>query len=123
MGQRASRAVGVVVSRGLALLFCVAMISGCATQAQPPILTPVEVQVPIATPVYCQVPPIAKPALPIASLEADSSPDDTIRAYAATVAILKGAVVERDLAIAGCAPPAAGAAATTVGEVAGGQNK
>jgi len=61
--------------------------------------------VPVATPVYCQVAKPDQPALPLSELKADSAPDDTIRAYAATVAILKGAVRERDLAIEGCAAP------------------
>jgi hypothetical protein len=82
-----------------------ATLCGCASAPPAPILTPIEVKVPVATPVYCQVAKLDKPALPIAALKADSAPDDTIRAYAATVAILKGAVRQRDLAIEGCAPP------------------
>jgi hypothetical protein len=81
-------------------------IYGCAAEPAPPILTPVEVKLPIATPVYCEVGKLDKPALPIATLKVDSVPDDTIRAYAATVAILKGAVAQRDLMLAGCAAPA-----------------
>jgi hypothetical protein len=82
----------------------IAAISGCTTQS-PPILTPVPVEVPIATPVYCEAASLQKPALPIATLKAESPPADTLRAYAATVAVLKGAVQERDLVIAGCAAP------------------
>jgi hypothetical protein len=89
----------------IAALITTAVTSGCAG-TPPPILTPIEVQVPIATPIYCQVAKLDKPALPIAELKSDSAPQDTIRAYAATVAILKGAVTERDLSIAGCAAPA-----------------
>jgi len=81
-----------------------ALLGGCAS-TPPTIMTPVEVKVPIATPVYCQVAKLDRPTLPIAALKADSAPADTIRAYAATVALLKGAVVERDAAIAGCAAP------------------
>jgi hypothetical protein len=81
------------------------LIAGCASPL-PPILTPVEVKVPVATPVYCNVGKLDKPALPLAALKADSAPADTIRAYAATVALLKGAVQERDSVIAGCAAPA-----------------
>ena len=62
-------------------------------------------KVPVATPVYCQVAKLNQPALPIAALHPDSAPADTVRAYAATVAILKGAVRQRDLVIEGCAPP------------------
>ena len=87
------------------MLIAMSMAAGCAGTA-PPILTPIEVQVPIATPIYCRVAKLDKPGLPIADLKSDSAPQDTIRAYAATVAILKGAVTERDLSIAGCAAPA-----------------
>lgn len=81
------------------------VIGGCAVQPPSPAFTPIEVKVPIATPVYCQVAKPAKPELPITALRPDSAPADTIRAYAATVAILKGAVRERDEELAGCAPP------------------
>ena len=104
MGQRAGRRVIVVVKR-LAAVLIMLTLSGCAAQPQAPILTPVEVKVPVAVPVYCNVANLAKPELPLATLKADSAPDDTIRAYAATVAVLKGAVRERDLLIAGCAAP------------------
>ncbi len=93
-----------MVKSSLALLIMVT-IAGCAAQAPAPILTPVKVKLPIVIPVYCQVAKIDKPTLPIAALKSDSAPDDTIRAYAATVAILKGAVRQRDLVIAGCAAP------------------
>lgn len=86
----------------IALTLTLAIISGCTTAPQP-IPTPIEVQVPVATPVYCQVGELDKPALPLSTLKPDSAPADTIRAYAATVAILKGAVRQRDLAIEGCA--------------------
>ena len=92
-------------------------ISGCATQSQP-ILTPVSVEVPIATPVYCEASTLEKPALPIAALTPDSPPADTIRAYAATVALLKGAVEERDLVIAGCAAPVGNAQTPSTLEIA-----
>jgi hypothetical protein len=86
------------------LVGLILMVSACATE-QAPILTPIEVKVPIAIPVYCQVAKLDKPALPLAGLSSGSAPDDTIRAYAATVAVLKGAVVQRDLMMAGCAAP------------------
>ena len=98
--------------RSSSTLVAVATISGCASAPPQPILTPIEVKVPVATPVYCQVAKLDKPALPISALKTDSAPDDTIRAYAATVAILKGAVRQRDLAIEGCAAPAGAQDAT-----------
>ena len=109
MGQRAGgRAVVMVKIRtALVLIFAaiaLAGLSGCATTAAP-ILTPVTVEVPISTPIYCEASALSKPKLPIADLKADSAPADTIRAYAATVVLLKGAVQERDLVIAGCAAP------------------
>jgi hypothetical protein len=67
----------------------------------------VTASVPIATPVYCQVPPLTHPVLPISALTDTSPPADTVRAYAASVAILKSAVVERDASLEGCAAPAA----------------
>ena len=82
------------------------LIAGCAS-APPfaPVATPVTVKVPVYEPVYCATPALAKPALPIAQLQANSAPADTMRAYAATVVMLKGAVNERDAVIAGCAKP------------------
>ena len=47
----------------------------------------------------------ANPALPIAGLAAASAPADTLRAYAATVVVLKATVRELDSLIAGCAEP------------------
>jgi len=94
-----------MVRRSLSLVGLLAVLGGCASEQSPPIATPIEVQVPIAKPVYCTVAKLDKPALPIGALKADSAPADTLRAYAATVAILKGAVAQRDLALAGCAAP------------------
>jgi hypothetical protein len=94
-----------VVKTIIVTMALMAGICGCASAPPPPILTPIEVKVPVATPVYCQVAKLDKPALPIAALKSDSAPEDTIRAYAATVAILKGAVRQRDLALQGCAAP------------------
>jgi hypothetical protein len=118
MGQRARGGVIVVVNSRIASVICIGALWGCAAQPQP-ILTPVEVQVPIATPVYCEVSKLDKPALPIGALNAESPPADTIRAYAATVALLKGAVEERDLELAGCADPAA----TTPPQISGANSK
>src|SRR5579872_669619 len=103
MGQRASAGV-VSVVKLIALTLTAAIISGCTT-APPPIETPVEVKVPVATPVYCQVGKLSRPSLPLSTLKPDSAPADTIRTYAATVAILKGAVRQRDFAIEGCTAP------------------
>jgi hypothetical protein len=118
MGQRASGGAVIVVRTLIALVVLGASICGCATEQPQPILAPVEVKVPVATPVYCQVAKLDRPELPISALKADSAPDDTIRAYAATVAVLKGAVRERDLAIEGCAAPAGGQAATPLSQAA-----
>lgn len=105
MGQRASGGAVIMVNR-LAFAVAIALLTaGCASTASP-ILTPIAVQVPVGTPIYCSVGKLDKPVLPLAALKADSAPADTIRAYAATVAILKGAVQERDSVIAGCAAPA-----------------
>jgi hypothetical protein len=102
------------VVKRLAAVAIMLTLSGCAAQPPAPILTPVEVQVPVAVPVYCNVAKLDKPELPLAALNADSAPDDTVRAYAATVAILKGAVRERDLIIAGCAAPPPDEAPATI---------
>jgi hypothetical protein len=60
------------------------------------------VRVPVPTPVYCNPPEIQRPELPIAHLTLASPPADTIRLYAATVEVLKGAVMQRDTIIDGC---------------------
>ncbi|HLW69389.1 MAG TPA: hypothetical protein VKS22_02085 [Candidatus Binataceae bacterium] len=83
-------------------------LAGCASA--PPFLPPaepVEVRIPVDRPVYCAAPPPARPVLPIGALRTGSSPAETLRSYAATVIILKGAVRERDTLIAGCAAPPA----------------
>ena len=54
------------------------------------------VQVPVLHETPCPAPALADPALPLAGLRPESPPADTMRAYAAAVAILKGAVRERD---------------------------
>jgi len=81
--------------------------TGCASAPPPePLVMPQIVKVPVSQPVYCPAPKLERPALPVAELRGDTAPADTIRAYAATVVILKGAVRERDAVIAGCAKPA-----------------
>ena len=84
------------------------LFSACAFS--PPLFspaTPMEVQVPVYQPVYCTPPTLANPKLPISALTAASPPADTIRAYAASVVLLKGAVRELDSIIQGCAEPTA----------------
>ncbi len=88
-------------------ILCAGALSGCAARAPEMIATPVTVRVPVAEPIYCAAPKLGKPALPISGLAAGSAPADTVRAYAATVAVLKGAVAERDAILAGCTRPAA----------------
>ena len=88
--------------------------AGCASERPQPIPTPIEVKIPVPVPIYCSGSKLAKPALSIAALKADSPPADTIRAYAATVAILKGAVKARDAALAGCVAPASSPATAAV---------
>jgi hypothetical protein len=83
------------------------LLSGCAFS--PPLFspaTPMEVQVPVYEPVYCTPPTLANPKLPITGLSAASVPADTIRAYAASVVLLKGAVRELNSIIEGCEEPA-----------------
>ena len=82
-----------------------ALACGCA--AAPPITRTetVAVKTPVLEPVYCAAPAPARPSLPVGRLTAASPAADTMRAYAATIAILKAAVRERDAIIAGCAAP------------------
>jgi hypothetical protein len=110
-----------VVKLSIFLMTIPLLIAGCASEPPEPIPTPIEVKLPISVHIYCSGSKLDKPALSIAKLKADSSPADTIRAYAATVAILKGAVKERDAALAGCAAPASAPtrAAATLSQAAG----
>jgi hypothetical protein len=83
------------------------LLAGCALS--PPFFspaTPLEVKVLVYEPVYCTPPAVVNPDLPIASLSAASAPADTIRAYAATVVVLKGTVRELNTLIEGCEEPA-----------------
>jgi hypothetical protein len=97
------------------------LLAGCAFS--PPFLSapavPMKVEVPVFEPVYCQAPQTAPPALPIASLTPATAPADTMRAYVATVIVLKGLVHERDTLIAGCAEPASSAPGSPPGDKAG----
>ena len=88
-------------------------IAGCAAGAPPaPAAHPLMVQVPVLHETPCPAPALAEPTLPIAGLKPASAPADTMRAYAAAVAILKGAVRERDAVLAGCARADGSASAT-----------
>ena len=83
------------------------LLAGCALS--PPFFspaTPVEVKVPVYQPVYCTPPAIGNRTLPVSGLTAASAPADTIRAYAATVVVLKATVRELDSLIEGCEEPA-----------------
>jgi hypothetical protein len=87
-----------------ALVLAAAMLAGCARVAQPPPLPmTVDIPVPVAIPCSVAIPP--RPALPIATLTDASEPADTMRAYAATVAVLKVAVTERDDLLRACIAP------------------
>lgn len=88
-------------------IFLAIVASGCAASMPPPEV--VTANVPVEVPVYCNVPQLARPQLPIGSLTDASSAADCVRAYAASVALLKAAVVERDSILAGCAAPASAA--------------
>lgn len=82
------------------------LLTGCAS-APPlePLVMPQIVKVPVAQPIYCPAAKMTQPELPVAELKRGTAPADTIRAYAAAVVILKGAVRERDAVIAGCTKP------------------
>jgi hypothetical protein len=94
------------IARMLAGMWVAAAIGGCA-RAAAPLAVPMKVSVPIPVPVYCAATAPARPALQIATLAPDSAPADTIRAYAATVVILKAAVADRDQLLRACAAPQA----------------
>ena len=94
----------VLVSRSIPTLVLAFALAGCAAGTGPaPTVRPLMVQVPVLHETPCPAPALADPALPLAGLRPESPPADTMRAYAAAVAILKGAVRERDAVLAGCA--------------------
>jgi hypothetical protein len=93
--------------RALATFATAIAIQACVAQTPLPPPEVVTANVPVPTPVYCKVPRLEHPQLPIASLTDSSSAADCVRAYAASVALLKSAVIERDTVLAGCAAPAA----------------
>jgi hypothetical protein len=102
----APRSFSRAAARTLVALGLGLAITGCAAVATPPPpVAPVKVEVPVLRQIPCPLPKLDDPALPLAALTLDSPPADTVRAYAASVAILKGAVRERDALLAGCARP------------------
>lgn len=104
MGQRAGSATRPMVKCVLPLFL--ALTAGCAVA--PPesaLVAPVTVKLPVYSPVYCTIPKLERPPLPVAELKSDTPPADTLKAYASTIVILKGAVDERDEVIAGCVKP------------------
>src|SRR5438445_1352550 len=108
MGDQLGWRLGTMVklSAGLLALAAAIALAACETQIDdqvPP--PPQQVEIPIAQPVYCDAPKMSRPGLPIGSLTESSSPAETIRAYAASIALLKGAVSQRDEIIAGCSRP------------------
>ena len=93
----------VLVNRAIPTLVLAFALAGCAAGTGPtPTVRPLMVQVPVLHETPCPAPTLADPALPLAGLRPESPPADTMRAYAAAVAILKGAVRERDAVLAGC---------------------
>jgi hypothetical protein len=119
MVSRGSRFGPAGFAGGAIALAIAIAVSGCARIAQPePAPRPVTVKIPVAIPIYCQVPALEPPPLAIAMLTPDSAPADTIRAYVATVDVLKSSVRERDTILKGCGEPPDTAAAGT--EQAGG---
>jgi hypothetical protein len=92
-------------ARGASAMFAAGAfaLAGCTVGAGPAAtVRPLMVQVPVLHETPCPVPALADPALPLAGVGPESAPADTMRAYAAAVAILKGAVRERDAVLAGC---------------------
>jgi hypothetical protein len=107
IGDQDEKAALLASLRHISAAVCAAMvIAGCAAAVPPPpVVRTVTVQVPVVRQVPCPAPTLGDPALPISRLKPNSPPSDTMRAYAASVAILKGAVRERDSVLAGCAHP------------------
>ncbi len=110
MVERRLAAILLVLLLVLGAAAIVTLLCGCAPGSDGG-ANPLLVSVPVpAPPMWCVTEVPARPALPIAKLSDGSAPADTIRAYAASIVLLKSAVVERDELIAGCAPPAAAGA-------------
>jgi len=81
-------------------LLCASLLASCSARE---VTVPVEVKVPVPVLVRCDVTIPPRPEIPIAKLEPTSAPADTIRAYASSVALLKGLVIARETLLAGCA--------------------
>ena len=65
------------------------VLAGCA--AQVPTVEVQKINIPVPVQVPCPAPSVpARPALPIANLNASSTPADVARAYVATVVVLEG---------------------------------
>jgi hypothetical protein len=77
-----------------ALVLVCAVLTGCATK--PPVYVPEAVLIPI--PVKPAQPPadLDRPVMPIAALTDLDTPDVVLKAYVATVELLKSMVIERD---------------------------
>ena len=84
------------------------LVTGCASA--PPIdvvARTITVKVPMYQSVYCDPPSLGNPELPVSALRPGTPPAATMRAFAGSIVILKGAVHERDEIIKGCEKPAA----------------
>ena len=84
------------------------LVASCA--AAPPIdvvARTITVKVPMYQSVYCNPPELENPELPVSALRPGTTPAATMRAFAGSIVILKGAVRERDEIIKGCEKPAA----------------
>jgi hypothetical protein len=101
IGAVATRELVKNGSRAIAAMAAALAIAGCVA-ATPPAAAVRPLMVPVLHETPCPAPALADPALPLAALGPASAPADTMRAYAAAVAILKGAVRERDAVLAGC---------------------
>jgi hypothetical protein len=84
------------------------LVTGCASP--PPIdvvARTITVKVPMYQSVYCDPPALGDPELPVSGLRPGTAPAETMRAFAGSIVILKGAVHERDEIIKGCEKPGA----------------
>jgi hypothetical protein len=86
-------------------LILVLLIGCTVAPSTSPMTAPIEVKVPIFEPIYCAAPKLTRPKLPVSELVLTSPAADTVRAYAASIVLLKGAVRQRDEVIAGCVTP------------------
>lgn len=82
------------------IVVAMGLLSGCATQPQPPIEKPVEVKVPVEVP--CKAPKVEKPALPINSLPANASLAVKVRAILDSLDLEMGYAGQLEAAVAAC---------------------